>query len=93
MKLIFDENALDDLQGIFAWIAKDDVAAATKVVREIFEKTERLLIPELTRMGRPGREAGTHELIDGPYVIVYEVHERRGEVVVLAVVHGRRDRG
>jgi hypothetical protein len=27
-------------------------------------------------MGRPGRDKGTRELIEYPYVIVYEVDER-----------------
>ena len=43
-------------------------------------------------MGRPGLERGTRELVIGPYIVVYEVHEDRGEVVVLAVVHGAQDR-
>ena len=43
-------------------------------------------------MGRPGLDPGTHELIEYPYIIVYEVHEDRDEIVVLAVVHGARKR-
>ena len=43
-------------------------------------------------MGRPGLDPGTRELIEYPYIIVYEVHEDRGEIVVLYVVHGARDR-
>ncbi len=42
-------------------------------------------------MGRPGLDPGTRELIEYPYIIVYEVHEARGEIVVLAVVHGAQD--
>ncbi len=43
-------------------------------------------------MGRPGLDPGTRELIAYPYIIVYEVHEDRGEIEVLEVVHGARDR-
>jgi toxin ParE1/3/4 len=43
-------------------------------------------------MGRPGLDPGTHELIEPPYIIVYEVREERGDIVVLAVVHGAQDR-
>jgi plasmid stabilization system protein ParE len=35
---------------------------------------------------------GTRELVEPPYIIVYEVHEAAGEIDVLAVVHGARDR-
>lgn len=92
MKLVFDEEALDDLQGIFAWIAKDDAGAAANLVNRIFDRVERLAVPELTRMGRIGRDPGTHELIEEPYIIVYEVHERASEVRVISVVHGARER-
>jgi plasmid stabilization system protein ParE len=33
-----------------------------------------------------------HELIERPYIIVYEVREQRPEIVVLAVFHGARRR-
>jgi plasmid stabilization system protein ParE len=43
-------------------------------------------------MGRPGLDRGTRELIEYPYIIVYEVHEERGDIAVLAIVHGAQDR-
>jgi toxin ParE1/3/4 len=43
-------------------------------------------------MGRPGLDPGTRELVDPPYLIVYEVHEDRGEIEVLYIVHAARDR-
>ncbi len=45
MRLVFDEEALDDLQSIFAWIAKDDVVAATNLINRIFDRVERLTVP------------------------------------------------
>jgi len=62
------------------------------LIKRIFDKVEHLLTPELTHMGRPGLDAGTREIIEGPYIIVYEVHEERGEIVVLSIVHGAQDR-
>lgn len=90
MNLIFDEDALGDLRDIFAWIAKDNPRAAQRVVDRIFRKLELLLVPGFARMGRLGREPGTHELIERPYIIVYEVREHREEIIVLAIVHGAR---
>ena len=46
----------------------------------------------MTHMGRPGLVEGTRELVEAPYIIVYKVFEDRGEIVVLSVVHGARDR-
>jgi addiction module RelE/StbE family toxin len=87
MKLVFDDEALADIQQIFAWIARDNPKAADAFVNRIFDGIERLETPGLTDMGRPGLDPGTRELIEAPYIIVYEVHDERGEIVVLAVVH------
>ena len=92
MKVVFDDDALDDLQRIFAWIAKDDRRAAEEVVARIFNKVERLTTPGLTNMGHLGQDPGTRELIEYPYIIVYELHEDRGLIAVLSVVHGAQDR-
>ena len=92
MNVVFDEEALDDLQRIFAEIAEDNPRAAGDLVGRIFDKAERLATPGLAHMGRPGLDPGTRELIEYPYIVVYEVHEDRGEIVVLYVVHGARDR-
>jgi toxin ParE1/3/4 len=92
MKLIFDEDAVDDIQGIVSWIATDNPRAAERLIDRIFRKLQLLLTPGFARMGRIGREPGTHELIERPYIIVYEVREQRQEIVVLAVFHGARRR-
>jgi addiction module RelE/StbE family toxin len=92
MRLVFEEEALDDLQGIFNWIAKDNPRAAERLIDRIFRKLELLLTPGFARMGRIGLDAGTYELIERPYIVVYEVREQRSEIVVLAILHGARDR-
>jgi len=92
MRVFFDDEALDDLQQIFERIAKDSPRAANSLIARIFDKAERLSAPELSNMGRPGLVEGTRELIEGPYIIVYRVFDDLGEVVILSVVHGARDR-
>jgi toxin ParE1/3/4 len=92
MRVIFDDEALDDLRRIYAWIEQDNRPAARDLVARIFERVEHLTTPGLSDMGRPGLDPGTRELIEYPYIIVYEVHEDRGEIVVLSVVHGAQDR-
>ena len=92
MNVVFEEDALDDLQRIFEWIAEDNRLAAERLVARVFDRAEALAAPELTHTGRPGRDVGTRELIEYPYLIVYEVREDRGEIVVLSVVHGAQDR-
>lgn len=92
MRIVLDPEAVGDLENIFSWIAKDSPRAAEAVITRIFEKIERLLAPELMYMGRRGREPGTRELIEAPYIIVYEIDEPRDLIIVLSIVHGARDR-
>jgi addiction module RelE/StbE family toxin len=92
MKVVFDEEALDELQRILDRIGKENPRAAEKLAARIFDKLKRLSAPELAEMGRPGLDAGTRELIEYPYIIVYEVHNDRAEIVVLAMVHGAQAR-
>jgi toxin ParE1/3/4 len=92
MKIIVREKADADLDHIFGWIAQNNPRAATDMIRRIRARIGKLETPGLARMGRPGLEAGTRELVEPPYIIVYEVHEAQGEVHILYIVHGAQDR-
>jgi addiction module RelE/StbE family toxin len=92
MNVIIREAAWADLDRIFEWIAKDNPAVAAKIIGRIRDKINLLELDSLARMGRPGRAEGTRELIEHPYIIVYEVDEQRHMISVLAIVHGARDR-
>jgi toxin ParE1/3/4 len=91
MKLVFDDRALGDLESIHQWIAQDSPRAAKAVVERIFASTE--LLASFPQMGRAGRDEGTREWVVPrlPYIVVYEVNEGQGEVVVVAVFHGAQD--
>lgn len=92
MKVIVRAKADDDIDRVFAWIAKDSPSAATNVVARIRENINRLSTNELAYMGHAGVVNDTLEIIERPYIIVYKVNEKRREIVVLSVVHGARDR-
>jgi toxin ParE1/3/4 len=62
------------------------------VIRRIRQRIGRLATPGLEHMGRPGFDPGTRELVEPPYLIVYEVHEAREEIEVLYIVRGARNR-
>jgi plasmid stabilization system protein ParE len=68
------------------------VQTVLNVVRRIRARIGKLETRGLARMGRPGLDPGTRELVEPPYIIVYEVHEAQGEVHVLYIVHGAQDR-
>ena len=92
MKITLDAAAVEDLDRIHAWISKDNPRAADAMMQRLERKIRRLASPLLIYMGRPGLEPGTRELVEPPYVIVYEVLDDLSEIVVLAVFHGAQDR-
>lgn len=92
MKVIIREAAARDLDDILDWISKDSPRAAAELVQRILTRIDRLAVPGLSHMGRPGLVEGTRELVEAPYIIVYMVDEPADEVTVLAIVHGARNR-
>jgi toxin ParE1/3/4 len=93
MKVIVREKADHDLDEIHAWISKDKPGAAANMIRRIRERIGLLATPGLSHIGRPGLDPGTRELVEPPYIIVYEVHEGREEIEILYIIHGARKRG
>ncbi len=81
-------SALRDLEAIGDYVAMDKPSAASRLVGAIFDRTG--LLSRHPQAGRPGRIAGTRELVVSgtPYVVPYRVRE--GEVEILAVFHGAR---
>jgi toxin ParE1/3/4 len=90
MRVYIREEGEDDIADIFAWVAKEDPITATHVVGRVLEQINRLHVDSLSEMGRLGRVAGTRELIEHPYIIVYRILSEANEIHVLAVVHGAR---
>ena len=62
------------------------------MVERIRARIDRLAFQGLSHIGRPGLLEGARELVEPPYIIVYEVHDAIDEIEVLAVVHGARSR-
>ncbi len=81
-------EALADLRGIHGYIARDNPAAARRVVKTIRDDVK--VLEQHPMFGRSGRIEGTRELVIGryPYVVAYRV--RDASVHVLAVVHTSR---
>jgi len=72
---------------------REGAAAAARVGAVVREAAE--IIRTFPHAGRAGRVPGTREWVvrQLPYVIVYEVGaERRSEVTILGVFHGRQSR-
>lgn len=88
MKFIVRKSARRDLDDIFDWISQDNPRAARRVVSRILLRINRLAASGLASQGRPGLVAGTRELVEHPYVVIYRVDETANAIVV----HGARER-
>ena len=86
MTILWTSGARSDLIAIFDYIANDNPAAAAALVDRVDEAVMRL--EDHPGLGRPGRRAGTRELViaGSSYIAVYRI--RRDTVQVLRVLHG-----
>lgn len=86
--VVWSPRAVEHLAHLRSHIAHDNPKAANRIASALLEAVERLA--ELPNLGRPGRVAGTRELVvpGTPYVIPYRLRGDRLEVI--AVFHGRR---
>jgi toxin ParE1/3/4 len=74
MELRWSVPAVEDLERICEWIARDNAEAARRVARTIYDECTRLQeFPNLGRASRrmPGRRELT--LAPWPYIVVYRV--------------------
>ncbi|MGH7056038.1 MAG: type II toxin-antitoxin system RelE/ParE family toxin [Stellaceae bacterium] len=76
------------LEDVYEWIARDTPAAAQRTVARIRAAVERLAATP--GLGRPGRVAGTRELVvtGTPYIVAYRTTDEA--VQVITVLHGAR---
>jgi toxin ParE1/3/4 len=90
VNVAWSRHALDDLEGIWRYVAADDRAAADALVGRIDVATQN--IGQFPGGGRAGRVPGTreHPVARTRYVLVYRVVG--DEVQVLRVLHGAQDR-
>ncbi len=74
------------LEDIREWIAEDNRGAATRMIERIRTAVERLR--EFPALGRPGRVAGTRELVipGTPDIVPYRVTEE--QIQILGLIDG-----
>lgn len=88
MKLIWSDDAIQERNDIFAYIAADNPTATLTLDDILSERARNLL--EFPHIGRTGLLPNTRELTVHPsYRLVYELVG--DDVNILNVVHARRD--
>jgi plasmid stabilization system protein ParE len=88
MKVRYTIDALLHIASIHTYINERNPIAAVRVVARIRAAAEQL--GEFPRIGHAGAATGTREwVVKGlPYIIVHQLDETSGEMVILGVYHG-----
>lgn len=89
MRVRFSKPAADDLEEIALYVAKENPAAARKLIARVGEASR--MLARFPNAGRKGRVKQTRELIltGLPYIVVYAVAVE--EIVIVALFHASRD--
>lgn len=86
MRLVWTRPASFDRKEIREYIAQDNPAAALALDEMISEKAAQLI--DHPGLGRPGRVAGTRELIAHQnYILIYDIAQDQDLVRVLRVLN------
>ena len=88
MKIKWLRRALTNLDDLAAYIARDNPKAAASMVVRIMSVVEGL--GSHPSLGRPGRVAGTRELVVSgtPFIVPYRVRDQTVEII--CVFHSAR---
>ncbi len=90
MRIVWRRQAQSDLNEITGYLLKRNPPAALDMHRSIRGRVG--LLADYPGLGRPGRVAGTRELVipGTPYVLAYTADVDKQQVVILRVLHGAR---
>ena len=87
MKLVYTNDAIEDLKRLREFIAVHNPTSASKIAAELIAKVE--LLPEFPRIGTPVQMAPVpdviRDMVFGKYVVRYSVHS--SAVIILRVWH------
>ena len=87
MEVIWTEEALGDVEAVVAYIARDNASAARELTELIASIVE--LLPTQSAMGRPGRVAGTRELVIPRTQLIIPYRVKHAAITVLRAYHER----
>jgi addiction module RelE/StbE family toxin len=84
--VLWTSSAIADRDAIFDYIEADNPRAA--VAQDQLFSARAQILAQFPLLGRPGRLAGTRELVEGNFVMVYEI--AGNAIRIIRVLHGAR---
>ncbi|MFN2382452.1 MAG: type II toxin-antitoxin system RelE/ParE family toxin [Guyparkeria sp.] len=92
MRLVYTDEAVDDLKRLRGFIAVHDPSAAGRIATDLIDKIA--LLPDFPKMGRPAELApvpeSVRDMVFGRYVVRYSVHA--SAIIILRLWHGLEER-
>ncbi|MEO0439095.1 MAG: type II toxin-antitoxin system RelE/ParE family toxin [Pseudomonadota bacterium] len=89
--VVWSGDALDDIDALAKYIARDSLHYAQQVVAEIMAVGDTLAEqPTRGRIVSELNEPSIRERFIYSYRLIYEIHDAEQEVRMLAVLHGKR---
>lgn len=90
-RIIWTRKALADLKDIHDYIARDSRRYAQIQVERLQESALNLArLPEVGRVVPEFPNSPWREILTGNYRLIYRVRPEERQILILAVVHGRR---
>ena len=90
-KVLFSDEALNDISEIVESIAGDNPDAASRMARSIIDHIK--VLQYFPRVGTiVSRRRKARRLVHAPYILYYQIHEIRRVVEILHIWHGSRRR-
>lgn len=90
-QVIWSTGALDDVDAIVAFIARDSAERAALFAQRIILATDRLAsFPNAGRIIPEINQPTAREILLGDYRIMYRIRNE-GDIWITAVIHGSRD--
>jgi toxin ParE1/3/4 len=91
MRVIWNDDALDDLEAIRDYIENSNPAAAERVFNRLLAGLQQLAFTP--GIGRAGRVPETREFVfsDVPYIGIYRIETDPDRIEILNVLHTARD--
>lgn len=91
VKIVWTDDAIQDLEEIFNYISKDSPISAKRLIERLLQKVEMLQdFPKLGRMVPEFEKESIRELIEGSYRIIYHL-KTEIEIQITRIHHSARN--
>lgn len=89
-RILRTSQALDDLEGIWSFIAQQSLSAADRTIDRLYERFQ--LLAEHPELGerQPGLADGVYRRFSVQSYVIYYAPDEKG-ITVVRVLHGARD--